>query len=143
MRKIITHFKVVLTLLLPVTVSAQQIQWQSCMASQFNHWFGEEKPSPDLLCGYLSVPLKYTDTGGDASYEKKSQVKLALTKLPAKSKHKGSILIISGGPGLPWLALYLWYPSKILEYFGFRYLVSGGVYQQLGWHQLFALIFVE
>ncbi|WP_251987416.1 hypothetical protein, partial [Escherichia coli] len=26
MRKIITHFKVVLTLLLPVTVSAQQIQ---------------------------------------------------------------------------------------------------------------------
>lgn len=101
MRKIITHFKVVLTLLLPVTVSAQQIQWQSCMASQFNHWFGEEKPSPDLLCGYLSVPLKYTDTGGDASYEKKSQVKLALTKLPAKSKHKGSILIISGGPGLP------------------------------------------
>ena len=76
MRKIITHFKVVLTLLLPVTVSAQQIQWQSCMASQFNHWFGEEKPSPDLLCGYLSVPLKYTDTGGDASYEKKSQVKL-------------------------------------------------------------------
>ncbi|EHW5015909.1 alpha/beta hydrolase, partial [Escherichia coli] len=53
MRKIITHFKVVLTLLLPVTVSAQQIQWQSCMASQFNHWFGEEKPSPDLLCGYL------------------------------------------------------------------------------------------
>lgn len=107
MRKIITHFKVVLTLLLPVTVSAQQIQWQSCMASQFNHWFGEEKPSPDLLCGYLSVPLKYTDTGGDASYEKKSQVKLALTKLPAKSKHKGSILIISGGPGLPGINLIL------------------------------------
>ncbi|EFE4469974.1 alpha/beta hydrolase [Escherichia coli] len=107
MRKIITHFKVVLTLLLPVTVSAQQIQWQSCMASQFNHWFGEEKPSPDLLCGYLSVPLKYTDTGGDASYEKKSQVKLALTKLPAKSKHKGSILIISGGPGLPGINPYI------------------------------------
>lgn len=86
MRKIIAHFKIVLTLLLPVTVSAQQIEWQSCMTSQFNHWFGEEKPSPDLLCGYLSVPLKYTDTGGDASYEKKSQVKLALNKIAGKKQ---------------------------------------------------------
>ncbi|WP_454538008.1 hypothetical protein, partial [Escherichia coli] len=31
MRKIIAHLKIVLTLLLPVTVSAQQIEWQSCM----------------------------------------------------------------------------------------------------------------
>ena len=38
---------------------------------------------------------------------KKSQVKLALTKLPAKSKHKGSILIISGGPGLPGINPYI------------------------------------
>ncbi|MCV5360408.1 alpha/beta hydrolase, partial [Escherichia coli] len=35
------------------------------------------------------------------------QVKLALTKLPAKSKHKGSILIISGGPGLPGINPYI------------------------------------
>ncbi len=54
MRKIITHFKVVLTLLLPVTVSAQQIQWQSCMASQFNHWFGEENR---LLTYYVVICL--------------------------------------------------------------------------------------
>ncbi|HBA8479582.1 TPA: alpha/beta hydrolase, partial [Escherichia coli] len=67
MRKIISHFKIILTLLLPVTVSAQQIEWQSCMASPFRNWFSEEKPSPDLLCGYLSVPLKYTDTGRDGS----------------------------------------------------------------------------
>lgn len=39
--------------------------------------------------------------------KKKSQVKLALTKLPAKSKHKGSILIISGGPGLPGINPYI------------------------------------
>ncbi|HDI9685752.1 TPA: alpha/beta hydrolase, partial [Escherichia coli] len=58
MRKIIAHFKIVLTLLLPATVSAQSIEWQSCMTTPFSNWFGEEKPSPDLLCGYLSVPLK-------------------------------------------------------------------------------------
>ncbi|EIG4522306.1 TPA: alpha/beta hydrolase, partial [Escherichia coli] len=56
MRKIIAHFKIVLTLLLPATVSAQSIEWQSCMTTPFSNWFGEEKPSPDLLCGYLSVP---------------------------------------------------------------------------------------
>ncbi|MCA2020644.1 alpha/beta hydrolase, partial [Escherichia coli] len=49
MRKIIAHFKIVLTLLLPATVSAQSIEWQSCMTTPFSNWFGEEKPSPDLL----------------------------------------------------------------------------------------------
>ncbi|HHY2033529.1 TPA: alpha/beta hydrolase, partial [Escherichia coli] len=107
MRKIIAHFKIVLTLLLPATVSAQSIEWQSCMTTPFSNWFGEEKPSPDLLCGYLSVPLKYTDTGGDSSSVKRQQVKLALTKLPAKSRHKGSIIIISGGPGLPGINPYI------------------------------------
>ncbi|HBC2962601.1 TPA: alpha/beta hydrolase, partial [Escherichia coli O146] len=73
MRKIIAHFKIVLTLLLPATVSAQSIEWQSCMTTPFSNWFCEEKPSPDLLCGYLSVPLKYTDTGGDSSSVKRQQ----------------------------------------------------------------------
>lgn len=40
-------------------------------------------------------------------------------------------------------SLYISGTHQNTEYFGFRYVVSGGVYQQLGWHQLFALIFVE
>ncbi|HDD9400094.1 alpha/beta hydrolase [Escherichia coli] len=89
------------------TVSAQRIEWQSCMTSPYSDWFGVESPSPELLCGYLSVPLKYTDTGGDISGENIPFVRLAMTKLPAKSKHKGSLLIISGGPGLPGINPYI------------------------------------
>lgn len=89
------------------TVSARQIEWQSCMTSPYSDWFGTESPSPELLCGYLSVPLKYTDTGGDMSDENIPLVRLAMTKLPAKSKRKGSIIIISGGPGLPGINPYI------------------------------------
>ncbi len=39
------------------TVSARQIEWQSCMTSPYSDWFGKESSSPELLCGYLSVPL--------------------------------------------------------------------------------------
>lgn len=87
------------------TVSARQIEWQSCMTSPYSDWFGTESSSPELLCGYLSVPLKYTDTGGDMSDENIPLVRLAMTKLPAKSKRKGSIIIISGGPDYPELIL--------------------------------------
>ncbi|HCB9839942.1 TPA: alpha/beta hydrolase [Escherichia coli] len=100
-------FSFLFLLVLPGTVSAQHIEWQSCMTQPYSHWFGEEKPSPDLLCGYLSVPLRYTDTGGDISGEKIPQVRLALTKLPAKSKSEGSILIIPGGPGQPGINPYI------------------------------------
>ncbi len=88
MRKIITHFKVVLTLL-STSNRICPADTVAILYGPVNSTTGlvRKKPSPDLLCGYLSVPLKYTDTGGDASYEKKSQVKLALTKLPAK-QHK-------------------------------------------------------
>ena len=70
------------------------------MTSPYSDWFGTESSSPELLCGYLSVPLKYTDTGEDVSDENIPLVRLAMTKLPAKSKRKGSVIIISGGPGL-------------------------------------------
>lgn len=89
------------------TVSARQIEWQSCMTSPYSDWFGTESSSPELLCGYLSVPLKYTDTGEDVSDENIPLVRLAMTKLPAKSKRKGSIIIISGGPGLPGINPYI------------------------------------
>lgn len=100
-------FSFLFLLVLPGTVSAHHIEWQSCMTQPYSHWFGEEKPSPDLLCGYLSVPLKYTDTGGDISDEEIPQVRLALTKLPAKSKPEGSILMIPGGPGQPGINPYI------------------------------------
>ncbi|HDX7773673.1 TPA: alpha/beta fold hydrolase, partial [Escherichia coli] len=89
------------------TVSARQIEWQSCMTSPYSDWFGKESSSPELLCGYLSVPLKYTDTGEDVSDENIPLVRLAMTKLPAKSKRKGSVIIISGGPGLPGINPYI------------------------------------
>ena len=108
MREITAYLiSVFFTFFLPGTISAQQIEWHSCMTKPYSNWFGEEQPSPDLLCGYLSVPLKYTDTRGYISEEKAPLVRLGLTKLPAKGKHKGSILIISGGPGLPGINPYI------------------------------------
>ncbi|EPR0082605.1 alpha/beta hydrolase, partial [Escherichia coli] len=32
------------------TVSARQIEWQSCMTSPYSDWFGTESSSPELLC---------------------------------------------------------------------------------------------
>lgn len=100
-------FLFLFSVFLSETVSAQRIEWQSCMTSPYKNWFSAESPSPELLCGYLSVPLKYTEVGEDISGENIPFVRLAMTKLPAKSKHKGSLLIISGGPGLPGINPYI------------------------------------
>ncbi|MFK3811178.1 alpha/beta fold hydrolase, partial [Escherichia coli] len=70
-------------------------------------WFGKESSSPGCLCGNLSVTLKYNETGEDVSEENIPLVRLAMTKLPAKSKRKGSVIIISGGPGLPGINPYI------------------------------------
>lgn len=74
---------------------AKPIQWQPCENSQFTHWFGGQEIPERLQCGYLEAPLSYDADNADET------VKIAATRLPATGKKQGSVLSISGGPGLP------------------------------------------
>lgn len=76
------------------SVQTKPIDWQSCENSQFNQWFGQQEIPEGMQCGYLEVPLAYD---GDASHE---TVRLAATRLPATGNKQGSLLSITGGPGM-------------------------------------------
>lgn len=76
------------------------IQWQNCSGLKFSHWF-KTAPSPELQCGHLDVPLKYIHGTSRSEHGFGNDVRLALTKLPAKGVSKGTLLVISGGPGSP------------------------------------------
>lgn len=74
---------------------ARQIQWQSCDSSKYSQWFAGQEIPDRLQCGYLEAPLSYDN---DNTHE---TVKIAATRLPATGEKQGSVLSISGGPGLP------------------------------------------
>lgn len=82
------------------------IRWQSCLNSGFQRWF-DEPPPPGLRCGYLEVPLAYATPPAHAAQAGEQTVRLALTLLPATGPKKGSVVMISGGPGLPGINPYL------------------------------------
>ncbi|WP_239440941.1 MULTISPECIES: hypothetical protein [Serratia] len=71
----------------------RKIIWQSCDDRAFSAWFGHEEIPDRLQCGYIIAPLSYDD-------ENAKRVKLAVTRLPATGERKGSIISISGGPGI-------------------------------------------
>ncbi len=82
------------------------IRWQSCLNSGFQRWF-DEAPPPGLRCGYLEVPLAYATPPAHAAQAGEQTVRLALTLQPATGPKKGSVVMISGGPGLPGINPYL------------------------------------
>lgn len=79
----------------PVSVS-----WQPCANSEFDDWFDDEPPQ-GLLCGYVDAPLIYP------AVAQAGKVRLAMTRLPARGFKKGSVVVISGGPGLPGINPYM------------------------------------
>lgn len=83
----------------PACAGASEIQWQDCSDLAFRDWF-DAPPIPMLQCGHLDVPLKYASAPNSNETDFGSEVRLALTRLPAKGVSKGSIVIISGGPGI-------------------------------------------
>ncbi|MCS3803903.1 pimeloyl-ACP methyl ester carboxylesterase [Chromobacterium alkanivorans] len=102
------YFMSILILMSVISFSteASTIQWQNCSDLKFRHWF-KDPPNPKLQCGHLDVPLKYISGTSLKEQDFGSHVRLALTRLPAKGVSKGSLLIISGGPGYfginPWV----------------------------------------
>lgn len=73
------------------------IAWQPCNSAAFQHWFSDAPPPAGLQCGYVDAPLSYHESHVPAA----QSVRLALTRLPAIGVKKGSVVVISGGPGLP------------------------------------------
>ncbi|WP_338567324.1 alpha/beta hydrolase [Pseudomonas canadensis] len=76
------------------------VRWQPCVNSEFATWF-DDQPPQGMLCGYVEAPLIYSASAQAGS------VRLALTRLPAKGVRKGSVVVVSGGPGLPGINPYL------------------------------------
>lgn len=87
--------------IIPFSSQAGSIQWESCLNSKFHSWFNGSPPSPQLRCGSLEVPLQYKNGTSIEEYSTDKTVRLALTLLPAKGVRKGSLVVISGGPGMP------------------------------------------
>lgn len=76
------------------------IRWQPCVNNGFSNWF-EHEPPQELLCGYVYAPLIYP------AHTRSEKVRLALTRLPAKGVKEGSVVVVSGGPGLPGINPYI------------------------------------
>ncbi|MBH3429139.1 alpha/beta fold hydrolase [Pseudomonas alkylphenolica] len=76
------------------------VRWQPCVNSDFRAWFDDEPPQ-GLLCGHVEAPLVYSTNA------QSSDVRLALTRLPATGVKKGSVVFVSGGPGMPGINPYL------------------------------------
>lgn len=102
---------------IPFSSDAHPIEWESCLNNKFQSWF-DDYPNPRLRCGYLEVPLHYKNGTSDEAMTSDSTVRLAMTLLPARGLRKGSIVMISGGPGMPGINPYLdleWPVSRLSE----------------------------
>ncbi|WP_455845865.1 alpha/beta fold hydrolase [Pantoea agglomerans] len=84
----------------PAASLAASLHWESCLNKTYIPWF-ESDPPPGLNCSYLNVPMKYENGNSIASSNLHKSVKIALTLLPAKGARKGTLVMISGGPGQP------------------------------------------
>ncbi|WP_159565775.1 alpha/beta hydrolase [Budvicia diplopodorum] len=103
--------------IIPFSSHARSIQWESCLNSKFHSWFNDS-PHPSLRCGYLEVPLRYKNGTSIEQQRSDKTVRLALTLLPAKGVRKGSLVAISGGPGIPGINPLLstdWPVNKLSE----------------------------
>ncbi|MCW2254626.1 pimeloyl-ACP methyl ester carboxylesterase [Providencia alcalifaciens] len=91
---------------IPFTSQANSIQWRSCSNSKFHSWFNDTHDSR-LLCGYLDVPLKYENGTSEKGQTSTKIITLALTRLPATGERKGSLVVITGGPGMSGISHWL------------------------------------
>ncbi|HGA5440113.1 TPA: alpha/beta hydrolase [Salmonella enterica subsp. enterica serovar Eastbourne] len=107
MQKRIMALFLVATGFIPLDSDASAIRWESCLNSKFRSWFEDNLPHPRTRCGYLEVPLSYSNNTDTNHNDQDRPVRIALTLLPARNVRQGSLLIISGGPGQsginPWL----------------------------------------
>lgn len=86
--------------LLHAAVPQSSMRWQYCQNSEFQHWFMGPPPL-GLRCGYVGVPLIHQVNASHMLPGNNGTVRLALTLLPATGVKKGSLVVISGGPGQP------------------------------------------
>jgi pimeloyl-ACP methyl ester carboxylesterase len=81
-------------LAIPAVSAQAAVAWRNCSEAAFSDWFKGTQLPAGMLCGRVTVPLAY-----DGSLAQKT-VQLAVTRLPATGRKEGSLVLISGGPGL-------------------------------------------
>lgn len=83
------------------------IQWQPCTSPAFHEWLGDRADASTIQCGHIYTPLVYGSEAGSKQKDDSDNVDLAITRLPALGERKGSLVLISGGPGIPGIDLPL------------------------------------
>lgn len=77
-----------------------RINWLPCTKPQFKFWFEGRLPTPMLECARMAAPLIYSNRREAGSSPPRRRVSLAITRLPATGRKQGSLVIITGGPGM-------------------------------------------
>jgi pimeloyl-ACP methyl ester carboxylesterase len=77
----------------------QRLTWENCKAYATGDYDAEPLGDPAVQCTRLTVPLDYTDPGGDT-------IRIGVLRKPATSRADriGSLLVNPGGPGVAGLA---------------------------------------
>ncbi|NNH70490.1 alpha/beta fold hydrolase [Nocardia uniformis] len=95
---------------------SQPVDWVPCGVAETAGWFPGET-LPGQVCGQVVAPLDYQTARGHAVTDTET-VQLAVTRRPAAGVKKGTLLAISGGPGLPGLAMVdMAFPESVLSHF--------------------------
>ncbi|MFE3192393.1 alpha/beta hydrolase [Nocardia sp. NPDC059240] len=98
------------------TFYAQSVQWVPCGEGDTVGWFTGET-TPGQVCGHVLAPLDYQAARGHGPADT-ATVSLAVTRRPATGMKEGTLVTISGGPGLPGLPMVeMPFPASVREHF--------------------------
>ncbi|MEU7144580.1 alpha/beta hydrolase [Nocardia sp. NPDC046473] len=91
---------------------AQQVDWVPCIPSD---WF-PDSPADNRMCAHILAPLSYH--GGRPAPDAGLTVSLAVARRPAEAEKRGTLLLISGGPGHPGLSMLdMAFPEQIRRHY--------------------------
>ncbi|ASF06864.1 putative carboxylesterase [Nocardia brasiliensis NBRC 14402] len=92
---------------------SQQVAWAPCAEGETSSWFPEV--ADNRTCARVLAPLDYRAPAAP-SPDSAGTVSLAVARLPATAQKRGTLVLISGGPGDPGLGMLdMPFPEPIRE----------------------------
>lgn len=91
----------------------QRVAWGPCAGGETGTWFSDIVD--ERVCARVLAPLDYRVSGA-VTPESADTVSLAVARLPATATKRGTLVLISGGPGEPGLGMLdMPFPARIRE----------------------------